>query len=87
MSLTLPLHHEGSSATLVSVYALTLVSDEESMNYDNLDKLLHAVPLKQKLLILEDFNARVGGDDHHAWSKMLGMHGVGRENASYRRNA
>ena len=37
-----------------------------------LDALIAAVPKSVKLIILGDFNARVG-TDHHAWSGVIGQ--------------
>ena len=39
------------------------------------------MPRTDKLILLGDFNARVGRD-HRAWAGILGPHGVGNENSN-----
>lgn len=50
---------------LISVYALTLDADEDAKNlfYQQLSNIIVNIPLKNKLLLLEDFNAKVGKDN------------------------
>nr|XP_054774768.1 uncharacterized protein LOC129282940 [Lytechinus pictus] len=80
MSMRLPLKNK-QHATLFSVYAPTLQADpaEKDMFYSELRRLLQSTPADDKLLILGDFNARVGQDDV-AWKGVLGRHGVGKCN-------
>ena len=40
--------------------------------YEQLDTLIAAVPKSEKLIILGDFNARVG-TDHHTWPGVIGQ--------------
>ena len=56
------------SATLISTYAPTMTNPEETKDkiYKELDALIAAVPQSDKLIVLGDFNARVG-TDHQAW--------------------
>jgi hypothetical protein len=70
-------HH----ATLISAYAPTLYAEETTKNafYDELEQLVTSIPVKDKLFILGDFNARVGRNVA-AWQGVLGHHGVGNEN-------
>ena len=70
-------------ATLVSVYAPTLqVSQEQKeLFYGQLRDALRQVPQEDKLFVLGDFNARVGGD-HDAWDKVLGQFGRGNCNTN-----
>ena len=65
-------------ATIFSVYAPTLVSDEDDKNrfYHALSESLSRVPTADKLVIMGDFNARVG-QNYSLWSNVLGKHGVG----------
>ena len=49
--------------------------------YEELDKLLQAVPCSDKLVLLGDFNAR-RGCDYSAWEKVLGCHGIGKVNSN-----
>ena len=82
MTLRLPLSG-GQFLTLVSSYAPTMKASEEIKEkfYDNLSNIIGAVPKKDKLLVLGDFNARVGSN-HCTWKNVLGKHGIGRENSN-----
>ena len=66
--------------TLVSVYAPTQTNDDciKEQFYDDLDKVIRDVPTKNKLVIMGDFNARVGSNSTN-WKGVLGPHGVGKE--------
>ena len=54
-------------ATLISAYAPTMTNPEDIIDqfYEQLDALIAAVPKSEKVIILGDFNARVG-TDHRA---------------------
>jgi hypothetical protein len=82
MSLRIPLA-KGRYLTILSVYAPTLVSDEPIKDcfYDVLYKTLQAVPRHDKLMIIGDFNARVGSD-YTTWGGVIGKHGVGNVNSN-----
>ena len=69
--------------TLISVYAPTLTSedDEKASFYDLLNRTIQSVPRQDKLVILGDFNARVGRD-HNLWKGILGHHGIGNCNSN-----
>ncbi|GAB1598787.1 hypothetical protein Ahia01_000155900, partial [Argonauta hians] len=84
MSLRLPLR-DGGHATLFSVYAPTLQADpeESSKFYSGLRSCLQSTPPGDKVIILGDFNARVGRDAD-AWRGVLGRHGVGGCNSNGR---
>ncbi|VDM05103.1 unnamed protein product [Schistocephalus solidus] len=47
--------------------------------YEDLHALLATVPKEDKLIVLGNFNARVG-TDHAAWQGVLGPHGLGSSN-------
>jgi hypothetical protein len=49
--------------------------------YEELDSVISSVPKPEKLIILGDFNARVG-TDHKIWDEILGVHGVGKCNSN-----
>ena len=74
---------EGQMATLISAYAPTMTAPDEEKEafYEQLNTAISEVPYHQKLILLGDFNARVGRN-HTAWPKVLGCHGVGNENAN-----
>ncbi|XP_050675965.1 uncharacterized protein LOC126972906 [Leptidea sinapis] len=68
---------------LVSVYAPTMTTpDEDKLQfYENLRDVLLGIPDCDKLILLGDFNARVG-TEYIAWKNVLGRHGVGKCNTS-----
>ena len=77
MSLRLPIQ-DNKFATVLSVYAPTLQAETgvEEAFYHDLHNLLQQVDSKDKLLILGDFNARVGRD-FELWKEVIGRHGIG----------
>jgi len=70
-------------ATLISAYAPTLDAEEECKEvfYADLDELISSTPPHDKLIILGDFNARVG-KDQTTWGGVIGKNGVGKSNAN-----
>jgi len=80
MSMRLPLKNK-QYATLFSVYAPTLQAEfaEKDKFYSELRNLIQSTPADDKVIILGDFNARVG-EDATAWKGVLGRHGVGNCN-------
>ncbi|XP_041934160.1 uncharacterized protein LOC121696990 [Alosa sapidissima] len=68
-------------ATLISAYAPTLDADNNTKEdfYHRLDEVIQKVPAADKLLLMGDFNARVG-NEHLIWKKVIGQHGVGKMN-------
>ena len=79
-SMRLPLNIE-QHLTLFSVCSPTLRAEpaEKERFYFDLRSLLQSTPAADKVLILGDFNARVGRDTE-AWKGVLGRHGVGNCN-------
>ena len=80
MSLRLPVennHH----LKISSIYAPTLLADpvDKASFYSDLGRLVNNTPEGDKILVLGDFNARVGRDSE-AWTGVLGRHGVGNCN-------
>ncbi|VDL89380.1 unnamed protein product [Schistocephalus solidus] len=77
MSLHLPLRGD-QFATIISTYAPPMTSSDAAKDdfYEDLHALLATVSKVDKLLVLGDFNARVG-TDHTALQGMLGPHGLG----------
>nr|VZI46717.1 unnamed protein product [Spirometra erinaceieuropaei] len=76
MSLRLPLWG-GKFATIISAYAPTMTNPDAVRDkfYEDLHALLATVSKADKLIVLGDFNARVG-TDHTAWRGVLGPHGL-----------
>lgn len=68
----LPLLHGKKFATLVSAYAPTMTNPDEIKGkcYEDLNAVIATVPNADKLIILGDFNARVGCEG------VIGKHGV-----------
>ena len=83
MSRRLPI--QDKFATVLSVYAPTLQAETEVKEafYHDLHNLLQQVDSKDKLLILGDFNTRVGRD-FKLWKGVLGRHGIGNCNDNER---
>ncbi|VDL96693.1 unnamed protein product [Schistocephalus solidus] len=77
MSLRLPLRGD-QFATILSAYAPPMTSpDVAKDNFcEDLHALLATVPKEDKLIVLGDFNNRVG-TDHSAWQGVLVPHGLG----------
>lgn len=82
MSMRIPLTKKGN-ATLISVYAPTMTSPEEIKEsfYNQLRRTLRDTPQTDKLILMGDFNARVGRD-YEKWPTVLGRHGIGKCNAN-----
>ncbi len=70
-------------ATVVSAYTPTLNSEEEVKEtfYACLDETLSRIPKEDKIILLGDFNARVGRDQH-LWKGTIGKEGIGNINTS-----
>ena len=49
--------------------------------YDDLDSVISAAPRTDKLILLGDFNARVG-TDHQTWEGVIEFEGVGKCNSN-----
>uniref|UniRef100_A0A8C5P9E5 C2H2-type domain-containing protein n=1 Tax=Leptobrachium leishanense TaxID=445787 RepID=A0A8C5P9E5_9ANUR len=83
MTLKLPLCHGKKFATIVSAYAPTMTNPEETIDkfYDDLNTVISSTPIADKLIVLGDFNARVGSD-HTSWDGVMGKHGVGKCNSN-----
>lgn len=70
-------------ATVVSAYAPTLGSEEEVKEtfYAYLDKTLSRIPKEDTIILLGDFNARVGRDQH-LWKSTIGKEGIRNINSN-----
>ena len=82
MTIQLPLRHN-KCAAVISAYASTMTNPEEVKNrfYDELDTVIKAVSKSDKMLLLGNFNARVGSD-HHPWNRVIGSQGTGKCNSN-----
>ncbi|VDL90657.1 unnamed protein product [Schistocephalus solidus] len=80
MSLRLPLRGY-QFTTIISAYAPPMTSSDAAKDkfYEDLHALLANVPKEDKLIVIGDFNARVG-TDHAAWQGVLDPHGLGSSN-------
>lgn len=66
---------------MISAYAPTLDAEEESKDrfYSQLHTLFQSIPRDDEIILLGDFNARVGRN-HQLWQGIMGRHGVGKCN-------
>ena len=82
MTLRLPLTR-GNHLTLISAYAPTMTYSDEKKEefYHALREVIRAVPKRDKLLLMGDFNARIG-KGRNAWPSVIGPHGVGKMNSN-----
>ena len=82
MTLKLPFS-EGMQATIISAYAPTMTNPDDIKDklYEDLHSLTAAVPKLEKLIILGDFNVRVG-TDHKTWENVIGKNGTGHRNSN-----
>ena len=67
--------------TIIQVYAPTAASPEEEIDefYENLQGMIQNVPNRELLIIMGDFNAKVG-KDWETWKGAMGKFGYGEEN-------
>ena len=81
MTMCLPLGD--FTLSIISAYAPTLASSDESKEsfYGAISDAIKCVPPSHKLLVMGDFNARVGTDST-SWENVIGKHGVGNENSN-----
>ena len=82
MTLRLPLSGK-RHATIVSAYAPTMTNPDEVKDkfYDDLDSVISAASRTDKLILLGDFNARLG-TDHQTWEGVIGSEGVRKCNSN-----
>ena len=82
MTMRLPLSKD-NFATIISVYAPTMTNPDENMEafYNQLASVLSGIPRTDKLLLIGDFNARIGRE-HDKWPLIMGKHGIGKCNSN-----
>ncbi|KAK2189384.1 hypothetical protein NP493_108g04055 [Ridgeia piscesae] len=81
MPMRLPLSKD-KFATIISVYAQTMTNTDENNEafYDQLAGVLSAIPRTDKILLIGDFNARIGRENDK-WPLVMGKHGIGKCNS------
>ncbi|XP_062834399.1 uncharacterized protein LOC134298378 [Anolis carolinensis] len=74
---------KNQQATIICTYAPTLDADEDIKEnfYCQLDTILSEIPKEDKIILLGDFNARVGRDSD-LWPGIIGKYGVGNSNSN-----
>lgn len=82
MTARIPLQHD-RFLTVISAYAPTMTNPEANKEefYATLDRAICDTPAADKLMILSDFNARVG-QESYLWPEQLGKHGIGKCNSN-----
>ncbi|KAJ2950085.1 hypothetical protein O0L34_g11426 [Tuta absoluta] len=81
---TLRLHLDKDNyLNVISVYAPTLDKSDDIKDkfYEEVSQCLDSINAREQILLLGDFNARVGRD-YGAWPGVLGRHGVGNMNSN-----
>ena len=74
MTLRIPLQY-GRYVTIISAYAPTMTNPDEVKErfYSELNDVIHSTPSKDKIILMGDFNARVGCN-YASWEKVIGHH-------------
>ena len=82
MTMRLPLNKK-NVATIISVYAPTMTNPDENKEafYNQLASVLSGIPRTDKLLLIGDFNARIGRENDK-WHLVMGKHGIGKCNSN-----
>ena len=82
MTMRIPLAKNGN-ATFVSIYAPTMTNPDETKEnfYNQLRRTLRDIPRSDKLILMGDFNARVGRE-FEKWPTVMGRHGLGSCNSN-----
>ena len=68
------------NATIVSAYSPTMTNPKETF-YSQLKGTLRNIPSTDKLLLIGDFNARIGRENDK-WPSVLGKYGIGKCNSN-----
>lgn len=74
-------HSKSRHVMVISVYAPMLTSPDDTKEQfcEHLDQVIKSTSQNDKIVILGDFNARVGRD-YNGWKGVLGRHGIGKVN-------
>ena len=80
MSMRLPMSKD-NFATIFSVYALTMTHTDENKEafYNQLASVLSGISRTDKLLLIGDFNVKIGRDK---WPLIMGKHGIRKCNSN-----
>ena len=75
-----------SSIHIICAYAPTLICEDQVKDYfyDCLSNTLRKFPASDTIVLLGDFNARVG-NDHASWPDAIGSYGIGKTNSNGQR--
>ena len=82
MTMRLPLSKD-NCATIFSVYAPTITNPDENKEafHNQLASVLSGIPRSDKLLLIRDFNARIGRENDK-WLLVIGKHWIGKCNSN-----
>ena len=82
MTMRLPLSRD-NFATIISVYAPTMTNPDENKEafYNQLASVLSGISRTDKLLLIGNFNARIGRDNAKC-PLVMGKHGIGKCNSN-----
>ena len=82
MTMRLPLSKD-NFATIISVYAPTMTNPDENKEtfYNQLASVLSGIPHIDKLLLVGNFNARIGRENDK-WPLVMGKHRIGKSNSN-----
>ena len=82
MTLRLPLTQK-RYCTIISIYAPTMTNTAENISrfYSQLNETLGNISNSDKIILLGDFNARIG-KDHNTWENVIGNFGTGKCNTN-----
>ncbi|KYO18620.1 hypothetical protein Y1Q_0009092 [Alligator mississippiensis] len=80
MVLKLPLLGK-KCTTIISAYTPTNSDEVKNQFYDDLHSVIIAVPKSNWLILLGNFNARIGSD-FQAWDGIIGKHRIGTCNSN-----
>ena len=80
--LRLQLKHD-RHCTIISIYTPTMTNSPENIDglYDQLNQMLGGIPGSDKIILLGDFNARVG-NDYSTWKNVVEKFGSGNVNSN-----
>ena len=80
MTMRLPLSKD-NFATIISAPTMTNPDENKEAFYNQLASVLSGIPCTDKLLLIGDFNARIGRENDK-WPLLMGKHGIGKCNSN-----